>query len=281
MSSPFFNNIILLGCLLGYVQLFVSAEDLARAAGPAFGKLCVARVVLLSVGFTLMFGGLFAKTYRVYVIFTRKQMQVMKMKDERLLLTVLLLLLLDALLLLTWFLTEPPARLEAVGQPYMVTEDLWRQDASVSCSSEHYRLFTTINLVYKGAVMLGGAFLAIQTRAVRIPALNDSREIGMAIYTVALVSTLVFSVNGFVADVNALAILEAAALFFNTTATMAFLFALKLLQVHRGVGDEGTRSVASNNTTQFATRPPSAVRQVSAENVSLSSMDPPSKTEAS
>ncbi|PVD28715.1 hypothetical protein C0Q70_11309 [Pomacea canaliculata] len=70
MSSPRLNNVILLGCVCTYSSVFV------QDAGGEHGVLaCEIKTALLAVGVSLAFASLFAKTWRVYVIFTSTKVQ--------------------------------------------------------------------------------------------------------------------------------------------------------------------------------------------------------------
>lgn len=72
-----------------------------------------ARVYLLSSGFSLAFGSMFAKTYRVHRIFTRSGSSVCKdkmLQDAQLISLVCALLLLDGLVLTLWVVFDPMER---------------------------------------------------------------------------------------------------------------------------------------------------------------------------
>lgn len=72
-----------------------------------------ARVYLLSSGFSLAFGSMFAKTYRVHRIFTRSGSSVCKdkmLQDTQLISLVCALLLLDGLVLTLWVVFDPMER---------------------------------------------------------------------------------------------------------------------------------------------------------------------------
>lgn len=72
-----------------------------------------ARVYLLSSGFSLAFGSMFAKTYRVHRIFTRSGISVCKdkmLQDTQLISLVCALLLLDGLVLTLWVVFDPMER---------------------------------------------------------------------------------------------------------------------------------------------------------------------------
>lgn len=71
-----------------------------------------ARVYLLSAGFSLAFGSMFAKTYRVHRIFTRTG-SVFKdkmLQDIQLILLVCALLLVDGLVVTLWVVADPMER---------------------------------------------------------------------------------------------------------------------------------------------------------------------------
>lgn len=72
-----------------------------------------ARVCLLSAGFSLAFGSMFAKTYRVHRIFTHSWSGICKdkmLKDTKLISLVGALLLLDGLVVTFWVITDPMER---------------------------------------------------------------------------------------------------------------------------------------------------------------------------
>lgn len=72
-----------------------------------------ARVYLLSAGFSLTFGSMFAKTYRVHRIFTHSWAGICKdkmLRDTKLISMVCCLLLVDALVVTFWTLSDPMER---------------------------------------------------------------------------------------------------------------------------------------------------------------------------
>lgn len=72
-----------------------------------------ARVYLLSSGFSLAFGSMFAKTYRVHRIFTHSGGGVCKdkmLRDTQLISLVCALLLLDGLVVTLWVIADPMER---------------------------------------------------------------------------------------------------------------------------------------------------------------------------
>lgn len=69
MSSPTINNIFLMGCIICYISAVafgLSALDVAYK----LPLTCILQVWTLSIGFSLTFGSLIAKTWRVYKVLT-------------------------------------------------------------------------------------------------------------------------------------------------------------------------------------------------------------------
>ena len=61
MSSPVFNNVILIGCGFGYISIFLLGISNSSLSDLAFSSVCHLRVAFLMIAFTLAFGSLFAK----------------------------------------------------------------------------------------------------------------------------------------------------------------------------------------------------------------------------
>ena len=73
MSTPTMNNVIVVGCMLAYLTMIVMATvDASAASDSSFAAHCGASVMLLAISFSLAYGGLFAKTYRVHIYFSSK-----------------------------------------------------------------------------------------------------------------------------------------------------------------------------------------------------------------
>ena len=84
---------------------------------------------------------------------------------------------------------------------------------------------------YKGIFLLFGLFLAWETRNVSIPALNDSRYIGMSVYNVAVLS-IIGAIVAFAMDGNvhyeALYAISSLCLIGCTSVTLLLVFVPKV-----------------------------------------------------
>lgn len=70
MSCPKLNYCILVGCILCYVSVLVNGMDAAIVGAKNRKYTCLAEIWLLSLGFTIAFGSVMLKTWRIFKIFT-------------------------------------------------------------------------------------------------------------------------------------------------------------------------------------------------------------------
>ncbi|KAL5007635.1 hypothetical protein ScPMuIL_016441 [Solemya velum] len=187
MSSPNINNILLCGCILAYTTVFLHSphDDTARL-------LCKIKTFTFTVGFSLVFGALFSKTWRVHRIFANKKMQKMRIKDSQLFGFIGVLLCVDICVLVVWETIDPQyiMKYELPKEISLTDNDVEYHPEMNVCTSKYSSYFTMTLYIIQGALMAFGAFLSWETRKVKIEALNDSRLIGMCIYNVVVLSAL-------------------------------------------------------------------------------------------
>jgi gamma-aminobutyric acid type B receptor len=87
MSSPNLNNLIIVGSMLVYLSVYILGVDTRQVDDDGFTLFCYvrnissefnlcnlyyvqAKIWILSYGFTIAFGAMFSKTWRVHSIFT-------------------------------------------------------------------------------------------------------------------------------------------------------------------------------------------------------------------
>ena len=69
LGSPYVNIMISAGAVVFYVTVIMFGVDENVASHSTVGGLCHARIWLVAVGFSLLFGTIFAKVWRIYYIF--------------------------------------------------------------------------------------------------------------------------------------------------------------------------------------------------------------------
>ncbi|XP_050449945.1 gamma-aminobutyric acid type B receptor subunit 2 isoform X2 [Cataglyphis hispanica] len=242
LSSPRLNNMAAVGCGLVYGAVILLGLDDATLpdSDGYYPTVCKARVYLLSAGFSLAFGSMFTKTYRVHRIFTRSRSGVVKNKllqDTQLIFLICMLLVIDVVVVTLWVILDPMQR-----HLQNLTLEISPQDRGVVyqpqvevCRSQHTNGWLSALYVYKGLLLVVGVYMAWETRHVKIPALNDSQYIGMSVYFVVITSSIVVVLANLMPDRATLAFVTITALILtSTTATLALLFLPQLANILAG-----------------------------------------------
>ncbi|XP_032524804.2 gamma-aminobutyric acid type B receptor subunit 2 isoform X2 [Danaus plexippus] len=242
MSSPHLNNLIIVGCMLTYMSVIFLGLDSSLSSIAAFPYICTARAWLLMAGFSLAFGAMFSKTWRVHSIFTDVKLNKKVIKDYQLFMVVGVLLCIDLAIMTTWQISDPfyRATKQMEAYPHPTSEDIVIVQENEYCQSERMPIFIGIIYAYKGLLLIFGAFLAWETRHVSIPALNDSKHIGLSVYNVLIMCIMGAPIALVLADhKDALFVLIAIFIIFCTTGTLCLVFVPKLVELRRN-GQGGT-----------------------------------------
>ncbi|KAI3382081.1 hypothetical protein SNEBB_008077 [Seison nebaliae] len=250
MSSPHMNNLLILGCMFSYIGVVLMGFDQNFLNDLTYRIMCSVRGWAMSVCFTLAYGAMFSKTLRVHIIFTNIKANRRAIKDYQLFIIVVSLLFVDFVILTTWQIVDPMQ----VAQ----TNTTIRADSSSSqaeqvvyqikyCTSNHLLIWICTIFIYKGVLLVFGCFLAWETRHVSIPALNDSKHIGLSVYAALVCCVCAAAISlmlrgGTVLPTNsnsAVNLLDAAYLITGglvlttTSFTLGVIFTPKILEVHK------------------------------------------------
>ncbi|KAJ3287683.1 hypothetical protein HK104_008487 [Borealophlyctis nickersoniae] len=187
-ASTTFLLILVFGCVTGYIHIITNTIAYAGKNLDALGVLCVANPLLLCFGFVLSFGPLFIKTYRIHKIFNRKTQNKIVIGDGVLLKKFAVLVLGELLILVIHFAVDKPlAQVSQTDDPS--GKERHFAHLCVTKSSGWFFSLIAYNLVF----LLWGCFLAFQVR--KTPAdYNESRQIGLTIYSVFTILVIVFPV---------------------------------------------------------------------------------------
>ncbi|XP_077989916.1 gamma-aminobutyric acid type B receptor subunit 2-like [Glandiceps talaboti] len=231
LSSPNMNNITLLGALLVYLSIIPLGLINCRYLRSDHERTisCLVGKWLLSVGFTLGFGPMFAKTWRIHRIVMKVKIRKELIYDKYLIIFVTILLLADVAVFTSWQLIDPcETRLVEVSTEL-------RQDSFTvikriySCSSEY--LWVWLGALYgqKGLLLLFGCFLAHETRNIQVDGLNDSRQIGLSIYNIMTASLISITLSLVLVDEPNLAYgFMSVPIFLCCTITLCMMFIEKI-----------------------------------------------------
>ena len=109
-------------------------------------------------------------------------------------------------------------------------EDIVINTTAHECVSNHYGNWLLGIIVYKGILLLFGVFLAWETRNVQYAELNDSKNIGVAVYNILLFSALSITAEFVLSDFVAKRIFNNSVVYLCTTLVLAVVFLPKVLQ---------------------------------------------------
>ncbi|KAL1117728.1 hypothetical protein AAG570_004043 [Ranatra chinensis] len=234
LSSPKMNNMAVVGCILVYTAVILLGLDNATLRPDAFPIVCTARVYLLSAGFSMAFGSMFTKTYRVHRIFTRSSSSVVKNKmlqDTQLISLICVLLVVDGLIVTLWVTFDPMERhLRNLSLEISSTDrSVVYQPQVEECGSQYTHSWLGVLYAYKGLLLIVGVYMAWETRHVKIPALNDSKYIGLSVYSAVITSVLVVVFANLISERATMAFLTITALILvSTTTSLCILFIPKI-----------------------------------------------------
>ncbi|CAH3180504.1 unnamed protein product [Porites lobata] len=253
MSSPRMNNIIVVGAILIYAAGILRGID-GNFVSPGVEAIfrCKFSTWVACCGFTLGFGGMFLKTWRVHKIFLNRTRK-MVISDFQLFALLALFLSIDLFIIMVWEIVDPMhAEKNFTGRKeYSPSTDTEYVPYYIKCSSSYPSVWLGIVYAYKGILLVFGAFLAWETKNVKIQALNDSRHIGISVYNVFFPCALGMTVVNVVDNnpgVN-YAVLSVLVVF-CTTMTLCLVFIPKITTVRADPqGKNRPRFVSALNKT--------------------------------
>ncbi|XP_006811791.1 gamma-aminobutyric acid type B receptor subunit 2-like [Saccoglossus kowalevskii] len=273
MSSPYINNLIIIGGLLCYASVFFSGSHSSYRSDKAFNLLCGLRAWSLALGFTLSFGAMFAKTWRVYSIFTDIRLKRKVIRDAKLFTIVGTLAFIDLIILISWGIVDPLVRQEQEGtaKPDQSGSDVTIIPITHHCKSTRMTMWLSLIYVSKGVLMVFGCFLAWETRQVSIPALNDSKYIGMSVYNVVVMCTVGVALSFFIPDSPSASFgLLSLFILFSTTVTLCLVFVPKILQLRKDPKGEDRKIRCTSQKGNFKTNSSIIkLQQMQTENIEL------------
>jgi len=221
-----------------------------------FSSVCSAPKWLLHLGFSLGYGSMFTKIWRVHRIATHtktkgedkikyigmKPMLETQVVPWKLWSMVGCLVLADAVFLAIWQILDPLKKQITTFDTEISEnedEDVEYQPQIWVCRSDYHNVWLGLTYGYKGLLLILGLFLAYETRSVKVKQINDSRLVGMSIYNVAILCIITAPVTMVIADQqNATFAFVALANVFCCYLSMALVFVPKVVFIIQHPGHD-------------------------------------------
>uniref|UniRef100_A0A182J9B7 G-protein coupled receptors family 3 profile domain-containing protein n=1 Tax=Anopheles atroparvus TaxID=41427 RepID=A0A182J9B7_ANOAO len=251
-SHPVCNTIMLFGVIICLVSVILLGIDGQFITAENYPKVCQARAWILSTGFTMAYGAMFSKVWRVHRFTTKTKTDPKKKVEPWKLYTMVSgLLTVDLVILLTWQMQDPlQRRLEAfpLEDPISSNDDVKIRPELEHCESHNNSVWLGVIYGFKGLILVFGLFLAYETRSLKVKQINDSRYVGMSIYNVVVLCLITAPVAMVIASQqDASFAFVALAVIFCCFLSMLLIFVPKVIEVLRHPKDKA-ESKFSNDT---------------------------------
>ncbi|XP_055634999.1 gamma-aminobutyric acid type B receptor subunit 1 [Toxorhynchites rutilus septentrionalis] len=251
-SHPVCNTIMLFGVITCLVSVILLGIDGHFVTPENYPKICQARTWILSIGFTLAYGAMFSKIWRVHRFTTKAKTDPKKKVEPWKLYTIVTgLLTVDLVILLTWQIQDPlQRRLETfpLEEPQSSSDDVKIRPELEHCESHNNSIWLGVIYGFKGLILVFGLFLAYETRSIKVKQINDSRYVGMSIYNVVVLCLITAPVAMVIASQqDASFAFVALAVIFCCFLSMLLIFVPKVIEVLRHPKDK-VESKFSNET---------------------------------
>jgi hypothetical protein len=193
----------------------------------------------------------------VHKIFNSSESSAKGLSEKALLKILALMVLVDVAVMVVWTVWYPLVLIQDMSG----SEDLLIVSAE-RCQGPHREWFGGVFALYKGAMLIGGAYLAIRTRKVALRDMRESKLVGAAIYNIIIIASITVPVLILISrdnkNVTATLILLGVSVVTAYSVVLALIIVFKLYLVfiakvttegERGFSNGGAGSVHRRGTT--------------------------------
>lgn len=233
-SAPVFLMLILAGSIIIYCTVYAWQIHTSKAA-------CILRFWFLGLGFVLMFGALFSKTYRVARIFRQSKLVVLKITNKDVGILLAILVVIELAILIVW---------TAVANPDATTIVL---DADRPALNQMACTWTTgdmalliVGCIYKGAMIIAGITMSVMIWKIPLKTFNEAKQIGFSMYNMFFFLVIAFGLqaSGIIAQ-EAMFVIRSLCILLSTVITVATIFIPKIIAMQNPVHES---SFSTNRT---------------------------------
>ena len=195
-TSPNISHLIFGGCyLFGISVIIYSVQQTFSWSGIVYSVLCNTFRWSLILGYTLIFGTVLAKVWRVYRLFKhfRNESPGYLVSDNALTIFVILLLVADTFLCTIWDSTDPFVYEEYVESRIQINKIPSLLIRS-TCNCRHFILWIGVVGTYKGAIALLLVAYLILNRKIRRRDFQHTKKINILIYSLTMMGGVFFPI---------------------------------------------------------------------------------------
>ncbi|GBG26571.1 Metabotropic glutamate receptor-like protein E [Hondaea fermentalgiana] len=239
--------------LIMMVGAFISLAGPLLSMGTLDELRCAALPCFTAIGYVLLFGPLFVKTWRVNVLVHNTKLRLMKISNHMLYRRLFVLILLTSALLVAMFLVDPPV-------PVTVQQTVSDGDGTVhlveseTCGVESMTMGILV-IVLLGLMTAYGCFVSYKIRNVSSE-LSEARWIFLSVYNGALLSTVTLSiVLGLDLSYAQLHLYATLGIVLTCIVTVCLIMVPKLINVHKDVTINGSSSDGNQSSYKVSKGP--------------------------
>eukprot|EP00795_Rhopilema_esculentum_P009214 gene9214-16891_t len=196
------NIIIIIGCILVYISVFLFGVDNVISPKLTVDEVCRARLWVFSIGFVLVVGGLIAKLWIAQDVLSRRLLLEKRRRRKIMFAIIFVIFVVNLILLLCWHYIDPLKRvIEYIKNEvnYPCDVDIWPDNpftvkitAVEQCKCSNDIIWYFIMCIWKAALVIIAVYWAYQTRQVFIPTINDTQRCGTCAYVIAACTVIGF-----------------------------------------------------------------------------------------
>ena len=195
-TSPNLSHLIFGGCYLFSIAIIVySVQQISRSSETVYSVLCNTFKWCFILGYTLIFGTVLAKVWRVYRLFKhfRNESPGCLVTDNALVIFVILLLFVDLCICTIWDAIDPFVRRESIAATVEINKIpslLIRSE----CECIFFVYWVAIIGTYKGAIALLLVAFSILNRKIRRRDFQHTKKINILIYSLTMMGGVLFPI---------------------------------------------------------------------------------------
>jgi basic membrane protein A len=241
-SAYIFCVVVLVGVMLGALSSYFWL-------GRPSDAFCMLRAWLGGLGFSISYGGLIVKNYRIWRIFSVSSLDTKIADSDRALVLkgILPMLSLEVVILILWQTIDPMRVMQITDSPFLGPNEIYLACRSVGTWP------VVIFFVPKGLLLIGGIVVSYKTRDIKsqFKQYKESKEIGWCIMVTVLFAVFTMMVN-FMVAYNLLAEVGAftMATFAVTASLLGFVFGPKVWRLNiKGDKRMSARQISGGHTS--------------------------------
>ena len=196
--SPNISHLIFAGCYLFGISIVIySVQETFQIAQSelVYSVMCNSFRWCLILGYSLIFGTVLAKVWRVYRLFNhfRNKSPGCLVSDNALTIFVILLLLVDMCICTTWDFLDPfirETKIESTKQIGKIPSLLIRS----KCNCRHFSWWIAVVSAYKGIIALLLVVFSILNRKIRRQNFQHTKKINILIYSLTMMGGVCFPI---------------------------------------------------------------------------------------